>query len=41
MILRQSIEKSKLTETEDVRQVKSKIKNMHRMFFDMKGIVYK
>jgi hypothetical protein len=33
--------KSKLAETEMLRQVKSKVKNMPIIFFDIKGIVHK
>jgi hypothetical protein len=35
------MEKSKLTETEKARQVKSKAKSMLNIFFHIKGIVHK
>jgi hypothetical protein len=35
------MEKSKVNETKKARQVKSKVKSMLVIFFDIKGIVYK
>jgi hypothetical protein len=35
------MEKSKLTETEEGGQVKSKVKSLLIIFFDIKGIVHK